>query len=150
MTQPASSPFLSKSRTRLVPYSNMVSGYTDMIAGDTTVLFVGDGQTLLGERTQFPSTGKPVAGVDWRLSIGTRIVIYAFTSSPAPSAHEIRVNYANNLNVSPATWMQMAIYPLIVGMPVSIEVVLTSAYCRIDLGCFNSGRAHWSIAMRGP
>lgn len=148
MTQPASSPFLSKLRVRQVPYSNMLSGYTDVTAGDTTVLYVGDVQTLLGERAQVPSTGMPPVASQRRMAIGTRLVLYAVSTVGA--GLELRVNYANNNMTMGATWYQVAIYPLIAGMPISAELDVTSAYVRVDLGCFINGRAHWSIALRGP
>ena len=146
MTQPASSPFLSKSRTRIIPYSNMVTGSTVQAIGDTTVIYVGDCQTLLGERSVVPAAGKPNTAAQLRQSIGTRLVIYAWSES----GHEIRVNYANNDVTTPAGWMQVAIYPLILAYPINVELTVTAPYIRIDLGCWLVGRAHWAISVRGP
>jgi hypothetical protein len=149
MPQPAASPFLSKQRTRIVPYGACRSGQLSVATGDTVVVMVADVQTLAGERSALPASGKPNPGTwDWWTPIGTRLVLHGAQTS-ALGALEFRVNMATNNGASPGPWQQVAMFPLTL-IPISVELTIMAPYVRIDLGALVAGTADWSVTIRGP
>ena len=147
MSQPASSPFLSKQRTRIVPYGQISSGAAYLATGDTQVVMAADVQTLAGDRNATPAAGKPTPGaVDWRLTLGSRLCLYGQAFS---GAMEFRVNFAPNIQTTTPGWSQIAMFPL-TNMPTCVELTVMAPYVRVDLGCLIAGSAWYSVTVRGP